>query len=161
MKKNTFCTAPRRPLWSMLALLSLALFGGGEAGLFLAASLAPDSDVAAFFSFLMLPAALIAGFYGWLGLALLSGVGRWVAGDFRRRPVDPGAERGQIVPDGSWAFVPAAAGFASVGGLLAGLLSATQSFLVVVGLYCLAGTLYGVALWRLARAGYLPFPDSD
>ena len=54
-----------------IVVLAAVFFGGGAVGSGLAAWLAPDSNVAAVLSFLMLPAALIAGFHAWLGLAIL------------------------------------------------------------------------------------------
>jgi hypothetical protein len=58
------------------------------------------------------------------------------------------------------AFVPVASGIGGAAGLLVAWLSSTHSGWLVVPSYLAAGTLYGVLVWRLARAGFLIPPES-
>jgi hypothetical protein len=132
-------------------------FGGAGVGLLLAEWLAPSAAIASLVSFLMLPAAMIAGFHAWLGAAILLSVPR-----LARRLIDPSGRTTEdcLVPPGAWAFLPIGSGAGGLGGLLTGLLS-PASVLVTVPIYWLAGTAYGFGLWRLARSGHLPFPDPE
>lgn len=152
---------PRRNTLIVVTILGVAFFGAGGLGLALAAALAPGSQVASAISFLLLPAALILGFNAWLGLAILILVPQLIARLLRPGPSRvPVEARSEVVPPGSWAFVPMSSVITLVGGIVVGFLSITHQSWVVALVYWLVGTAYGASLWFLARAGYLPFPDS-
>ena len=61
--------AERSPLTALAVVLGL-FFGGGALGLWVAGAVAPDAPLAAFVSFLALPAAFMLGFVLWAGAAL-------------------------------------------------------------------------------------------
>lgn len=152
-------TVPQRPLALRIVALAVALFGGAGIGLLLAAWLAPGSHLALISSFLFLPAVLVVGFHTWLGFALLL-----LAPHLIRRLAGsspPPAPRGHVIPPGAWSFLPVGSIFGLLGGAAAGLLFSSGSALVATLAYWAVGTAYGGALWHLARAGYLPFPESD
>lgn len=137
----------------------MALFGGAGIGFLLATWLAPGSHLALIFGFLLLPAVLIVGFHTWLGFAVLLLTLHLV----RRlgRPSPPPAPRGHVIPPGAWSFIPVGSCLGLLGGALAGLLFSSGSALHAALAWWAVGTAYGGALWHLARAGYLPFPESD
>ncbi|HUP35758.1 MAG TPA: hypothetical protein VNC82_10005 [Candidatus Limnocylindria bacterium] len=152
---------PRRRLLVTIAVLALAFFGAAGLGLALTERVAPGSHVAALLSFLLLPAALILGFYAWLGVAVLIAAPRLVAALVRGGPRRPPIESHQtVVPPGEWIFLPIASGLALPAGLVVGMLSPDRAVWAVGLLYWAIGTAYGASLWGLARHGYLPFPDS-
>lgn len=62
---------PRQNTLIAVIILAVLFFGAARVGLTLAATLAPESQVASVISFLFFPAALILGFNTWLGLAIL------------------------------------------------------------------------------------------
>lgn len=128
--------------------------GGGAAGTGLASLLAPGSVWAEAVGLFAFPLAFVFGMQAWFGLALLSVVPR-LLGFWRSRP----APLYPSVP-GSIAFVPIASAHGAVAGLVSGWLSSAYPFWVVAPAYWLAGTLYGVLAWRLARAGFLMPPES-
>lgn len=148
-----------RPLALRLLSLALALFGGAGIGILLAGMLAPGSQLALLLGFLLLPTILVVGLHLWLGFAVLL-----VALDFlrRRARAEPsGSARNLEIPPGAWAFIAVGSIAGLAGGVLTGLLFATGSVLRVTLAYWAAGSAYGAALWFLARAGYLPFPEGD
>jgi hypothetical protein len=151
----------RRNTLIVVTILAVAFFGAGGLGLALAAALAPGSQVAAAISFLLLPAALILGFNAWLGLAILilvpQLIGRLLGSGSMRPPIDA---RREVVPPGSWAFLPISSAVALAGGIVVGFFSVTHEVWFVALVYWTVGTAYGAILWFLARIGYLPFPDS-
>jgi len=57
--------------------------------------------------------------------------------------------------------VPASLITSLIAGLIMGLVSQRLGFALVVGLYGLLGLGYGVVCWKLARAGYIPFPEEE
>jgi hypothetical protein len=150
---------PRRSPLLLLVILATVFFGAAALGAGLAALFAPDSQAAAFVSFLLLPMALITGFQAWLGLAIIilvpSFLLRLLTGN---RPAS--VRDGEFVPPGSVVFLPIASGLGFAGGAFVGLVSDAHAAWLVILVYWLAGTGYGLALWILARTGYLPFPDS-
>lgn len=152
---------PRRNTLIVVTVLAVAFFGAGGLGLALAATLAPGSQVASAISFLLLPAALILGFNAWLGLAILILVPQLIVRLLRPGPSRVLVEaRREVVPPGSWAFLPMSSVIALAGGIVVGFLSVAYQGWVVALVYWLVGTIYGASLWFLARTGYLPFPDS-
>jgi hypothetical protein len=64
-----------------------------------------------------------------------------------------------LIP-GASAFVPIASGMGGAAGVVIGWLSTTPSIWLVTLIYWVAGTLYGLLAWRLARAGLLMPPES-
>lgn len=141
---------PRSP-WLQAAAMAILFLGGGIAGSLLATALAPESWLAAFAGLFAFPLAFAAGMPCWLGLALLTAA--W--GLVRR---GPRKTRPHEIPGGSIAFVPVAIGIAGAAGVVIGLCGSRLGFIATVALYLLLGITYGAACWRLARAGYLPFP---
>lgn len=149
----------QRPLGLRFVTLAMALFGGAGIGLLLAAWLAPGSLLALFFSFLLLPAALVVGFHIWVGFAVLLLVRHLIKRVARPSPTL--APRGHVIPPGAWSFIPVGSCLGLLGGALIGLLLSNGSAPNVTLAWWIVGTAYGGALWHLARAGYLPFPESD
>jgi uncharacterized membrane protein YccF (DUF307 family) len=47
----------------------------------------------------------------------------------------------------------------AISGFVAAAQSTRPGFLLTLTVYILVGVSYGIACWRLARVGYLPFPD--
>jgi len=152
---------PRRNSLIAVVILAVLFFGAAGVGLTLAATLAPESQVASVISFLLLPAALILGFNAWLGLAILILVPQFIARLLRGSPIRPPIDsRREGVPPGAWVFLPISSLIALAGGVVVGFLSAPYQGWFVALIYWLVGTVYGASLWFLARTGYLPFPDS-
>jgi len=153
---------PHRNTLIVVTILTVAFFGGAGLGLALAAALAPGSELASAISFLLLPAALILGFNAWLGLAILLLMPQLIAQLLRpgsnRAPIN---NRQDLVPPGYWVFVPTSTASSLLGGILVGILSVDHSGWLVAFSYGALGTAYGATLCLLARAGYLPFPNSD
>ena len=150
--------AERSPLAALAVVLGL-FFGGGALGLWVAGAVAPDAPLAAFVSFLALPAAFMLGFVLWAGAAL---PGAWRRLQALRRAKASGipAELPRVtVPPGSIAFVPAALIVNASAGLLVGMLSSTASILGAWALYSLIGVAYGIVCWQLAKRGLLAFPN--
>lgn len=142
------------------ALLYLILFfGSGFLGSQLARAMAPGSALAEFVSFLAFPAGFLFGVMAWAGAALPAAL-RILVRRLRSSGAPPvvAAQEPIIVP-GSWAFVPACMVTAGVAGVVAAVLSGTQGFVAVLGLYLLIGAGFGTLCWRLARSGVLPFPQ--
>jgi hypothetical protein len=147
---------------SLGCLVTSALFMGAPIpGLVLSQSLAPSSGVAGLVSFVMFPLAFVLGAHLWLGFVLLAAlwrlVGKFVRWLARRppRPDDrPPTPAGPQVPPGSFVFVPVSVGLSGLAGVCVGFLS-PAGFILTVGAYVFLGMLYGVAVWLLARAGYV------
>jgi hypothetical protein len=152
---------PRRNTLIVVTILAVAFFGAGGLGLALAAALAPGSQVASAISFLLFPFAMISGFNAWLGLAVLILAPQLIARLLRRGPSrGPTDARREVIPPGSWAFLPISSAVALAGGIVVGFFSVTHEVWFVALVYWMVGTAYGAILWFLARIGYLPFPDS-
>lgn len=143
-----------------LVLYFALFFGGGLLGSHLARAVAPGSGLAELVSFLAFPAAFLLGVFAWAGAALPAVVrglvrmlrARGAAGPGPRSAADP------VIVPGSFAFLPVALVVTGAAGCAVGLLSGTQSFVAVLGLYLLIGAGYGALCWRVARTGWLPFP---
>ena len=153
-----------RSPWLTLPIFFGLFFGGGWAGIQVSRALAPGSGVAEFVSFLALPAAFVVGLAGWAGAAIPAAVGRLIRLARERprerdgsTPPKPEESRARI-PPGSFAFVPAGLATCTISGMVVAGLSGSLGFGWVLGLYAALGLAYGVACWRLARTGYLPFP---
>jgi hypothetical protein len=149
--------APRGSDWLALALLLGLLFGGAAAGQAVARALAPGSVVAEWIGFFMLPLALALGLQLWLGLwLLLALIGlarrpqRWSSA-LERSPRARSAR-------GAWVFVPVAVGIGGMAGVLMAVTAAAPAALLVCPL---AGLLYGLTTWSLARSGWLRLPKHE
>jgi hypothetical protein len=141
-----------------VALTFAALFvGGAGVGVALADVLAPDSEWAEAVSAFALPLAFILGFQAWLGLALL-GMFAHAARRLTGRPATAAPIQPRI--PGAIVFVPIASGTGGAAGLIVAWLSSSRSAWLVLPAYWAVGTLYGVLVWRLARAGFLVPPES-
>lgn len=149
----------QRPLVLTIVALGVALFGGAGIGILLANWAAPGSHLALILGFLLLPAALGAGFHAWLGLAVIISAPRMIGRI--ARPSSPPAPQEDVTPPGAWSFLLVGSCFGLLGGAVTGLFFSSVSGLYSTLAFWAAGTAYGGALWRLARAGYLPFPESD
>ena len=145
-----------RPSW-LVALSLVVAFGAGPIlGMWLAHVLAPGSMVADATGMFAFPLAFAAGLQAWLGFAIFSAVLHL----FRRRARQTLPTRGPDVPPGSFVFVPLCITAGLVAGLVVGWMSDTQTMLTSLMAHVSVGALYGAAVWRLARSGYLPFPDT-
>jgi len=142
-------------LWLGVPIFFGLFFGGGYLGILLSRELAPGSGLAEFVSFLALPAAFVIGIVAWAGAAIPAAVRRLVR---LRRRRDHEERPEPTIPPGSAAFVPAALVTCLLAGAIVDALSPRLGFGWVICLYAVLGLGYGVACWRLARAGYLPFP---
>jgi hypothetical protein len=149
-------------------LVILATFvGAGLLGMRLAALLAPASGLASAVSTLMLPLGVFLGLVAWLGAALLlllpSAIRALLAllRGKRERTGQRAALDPLEVPPGSVVFVPTCTLCGASAGVIVGLVSPHWGFFSVVGLYLVLGLLFGILCWRLARAGYIPFPEPE
>ncbi|HUG27685.1 MAG TPA: hypothetical protein VMK53_05245 [Gemmatimonadales bacterium] len=152
-------TDPRRgSVLTGTFLYLLLFFGSGVLGGQLARAMAPGSALAEFVSFLAFPAGFLFGVMAWAGAALPAAL-RSMVRRLRMTGVTPAAPAQQpIIVPGSFAFVPTCVLTAAAAGVVAGVLSRTQGFAGVLGLYLLIGAGFGTLCWRLARSGVLPFP---
>lgn len=158
-------TRPAQRAASITIPITLLLFfGGGAAGLALAKAIAPQSAVGVVAGFLMLPAAFIAGFYTWLGIALFDALIKFLR---RGRPrAAPSAATGPpahalAVPPGSMGFLFTSLLISLMVGLVLAFLSTRMASSMALAAVVVAGAGYGVLCWMLARSGYLPFPEGD
>ena len=147
--------------WVSVPIVLGLLFGGGFAGEQLATVLAPNSAIASFISFLVLPASLVLGFVFWLGTASFIALRHAM----KRKKEDMGTAREEhawgktTIPPGSKAFVSASIFPSAFAGVLVGLFSSEFGFVWIVGIYIGIGLVYGLICWKLAENGYLPFPN--
>lgn len=149
---------PERPLSARLAAFALPFVAGPAVGSTLAAWLVPGSALAQALTFFVLPLAMIAGLYAWIGLALFTLLGRLVG----RLARGERTVRGAVAdgpPPGSFVFVPLSAAAMGLAGVVCGLLPSSIGFLPVTLVYAVCGAAYGGILHGLARRGYLQFPD--
>jgi hypothetical protein len=154
--RRTMSLTKPPPAWLSLLLYLGLFFGGGGLGIWVARWVAPDSNLAEFVSFLVLPAGFMFGIFGWAGAAIPAAIRRLL----RRRaaqPIEKSDSKPIIVP-GSFAFVPAALVTCVPAGMLVGVLSPDLGFVRVLLLYAGLGLGFGIVCWLLARAGYLQFP---
>jgi hypothetical protein len=150
---------PRSPLFTAAIFFGL-FFGGGFVGVQVSRALAPESGLAEFVSFLALPAAFVIGIAVWAGAAIPAAVRRFnrlIREGGRVSSVKDRATEAMI-PPGSFAFVPSALLASTLAGGIVAMISRPFGFFWVLFLYSALGFVYGVICWRLARAGYLPFP---
>jgi hypothetical protein len=144
----------QRSVWIQAAILAVAFFGGGAAGVGLSGRLAPDSAIAQFVGLFTFPMPFVVGMQLWLGVALITAVWRLLRG----RSLAAAAAIRAGVPPGSIVFLPISVALVGFAGLLIGILGSPLGLLATVGLYLLLGGFFGTACWLLARSGYLPFP---
>ncbi len=152
--------APRSALLIVTAL-AVALFGGAALGLGLAHLLAPRSVVADIVGFFVFPLAFALGWQAWIGLAIALSLPRLFRRLRRREElaVEPAKDREPLaVLPGAGVFVPIATGMGLAGGVLVGIVS-TWPLPVVLVAYTTGGLAYGLALWWLANAGFLLWPE--
>lgn len=154
----------QRPASITIPVMMVLFFGGGGAGLLLARAIAPQSAVGVVAGFLMLPAAFIAGFYTWLGVALVDALVRFLRSG--RPRVAPSAATGppahvSAVPPGSMGFLFTSLLISLMVGIVLAFLSSRMASSMALAAVLLAGAGYGVLCWVLARLGYLPFPEGD
>ncbi|MGE0820820.1 MAG: hypothetical protein AB7G75_00135 [Candidatus Binatia bacterium] len=153
---------PRRSTAALILTVLLTFLTGPLLGLFLAYTLAPDSNVAEILSFLGFSAILIVGMYAWLGVAVLILIPRLLRRlVFRGSTSAPDAVLSdqRELPPGALAFVIVGSLAGLAVGVPIGFFLSTLPFLLVVTIYWVTGTLFGAGLWLLARTGLLPFPE--
>ena len=150
---------PKRPT----SLLVLSFFGsfvsGPILGVALACLAAPKSTLAAGLGMFVFPVSFALGLQAWLGLAIVTAMIQLVRRLTAGEPWRPTGRAIAAVPSGSFAFVPISVGLGLLAGVFIGVLPDTHSLVGTVLLYTSAGAIYGMAVWQLARRGYLPFPE--
>lgn len=143
----------RHPLVHLITM-TVALFGGLPVGLWLGTSATtwdhPVADLVIAASVLALPGGLFAGFWLWLGAALVAMMASVVRGKGVRS-----------VPDtaGTWVLVPAHAVPLSVVGLVAAWLPGGWGPFVTLAAYLGVGLVWGLGVGWLARRGLLIPPE--
>jgi len=133
-------------------VLSGSLFlGGALGGVALTAALAPGSALSMLIGLCTLPFAFLTGMGLWLVMALPSDI----KGSFGRQGsgINPGAQ--SPARPGAIALLFTALGSSAIAGLALAFLSGWPA---IVFLMILAGLVYGVTCWLLARAGWLAYP---
>lgn len=153
---------PERPLVVQVA----SVVGGFAAGPLLAmavgAAVAPSGGGGATLGVFGFVGTFLAGLLLWMGLGIVTVVGRFLVGLARRRlpdsPAADGSER--LVPTGYGAFLVLGVMAGMGTGVVAGL-ATSAPFARAVAAWTLAGAVYGGALRALAHHGYLPFPEPD
>jgi hypothetical protein len=149
----------RSGLGQLAAVLAL-LIGGGVFGALLGKAVAPDSEAGVFVSGAMLPVALFVGVSLWLGAAVAFMRFHLLRRLFVGQPERLAAARARdIVPPGSFVFVPSSVATAVAAACVVSVLSTQATFLRVGGLYLTTGLVHGLVAWWLARVGLLPVPD--
>jgi hypothetical protein len=148
---------PQPSTLAQFSSLLLAFIGGGVAGQALAYVFASDSGLASGLSWMMLPLSLVIGMQLWLGFAILSAVFSLIRQLVVNKKLSKVSSQGP--PGGALAFIPVASCMSAVVGVIVSFVSSNESMLAVWTAYALTGVGYGVALWQLARKGFLPFPD--
>jgi len=143
--------AETRPLLAAVVAIALFLFGGLVCA-WLPRWLAPDSDLAAFVSFLALPAAFMISMLLWQGVTLVTGLFRLITQG--RQGLRNATATGALARK-AWLLIPLPIVFSTAAGVAAGLLG-DSGLLLTVGAYALAGGAYGVLCFGLGRAGMLP-----
>ena len=122
--------------------------------------LAPDSGLAEFINFLTFPAGFMIGVIFWEGTAIPAAIRRFI---HLYSSGNRSSERVRIntvksITPGTFAFVPALLITSVFAGFIMAAISDIAGFFWVLCIYCFIGLVYGVICWRLAQAGYLPFP---
>lgn len=128
-------------------------------GIALASVVAPQSGVVGMVSALTFPLVAFGGLMAWLGLAVLSLLLDLLMCLLRREWPDRAGADEFVVPRGHGAFLWMGLGGGVLAGLIAGAASVTWPLFAATLAYALVGVVYGALLDRLARAGWLPFPD--
>lgn len=155
-------TVPERSGWAQLGTVVLLLAGGPWGALELAAAAAPSSRVVQSLAPLAFAGILAGGLLLWMGVGIVSVVGRflWRLARGRNPWADaPGRSR-RLVPPGYGAFPV-------LGVAVGGALGATMAWLTgwtllpALAVWVGGGAGYGAALWSAAHWGYLPFPEPE
>lgn len=160
---SSVTSAPARHPALVLASAFASFAGGPVLGALVAHWAAPGSELAQLVSPLAFALAFVGGLMLWLGVGVLSLVGRALYGlmrgrrQWRRRS----RQAAGSPPPGSGAFLPLALGFGLLAGVVAGLAPQSISFWLACGGHLLVGAAYGAALRALARNGYLPLPEPE
>lgn len=144
----------RSPLLSFLVTVVMFI-GGGLAGVGLGMWVAPDSPVAQFVAFLVLPVSFIASMVLWQGLTLVLLLFRML----RRRQHNVPNEAVQMLRRKAVVMIPVPVLICVPAGLLVGLLGDGVVFGAV--LFAAVGLGYGFGLWALAQRDLLPLLDSE
>ena len=149
----------RSPSPVLAALISAAiLFSSTFLGSALAEQMAPDSRIAAILGFVMLPAAFLVGLQIWMGAAIIAFVfGRLSNSDRNRRDRRPPehSEGRRETRAGAYVFAIICPMATTVAGFLTALLSDSHGFFTIIATYTLVGTIFGIAVWILAKYGYI------
>ncbi|MCB9893015.1 MAG: hypothetical protein H6839_01035 [Planctomycetes bacterium] len=143
--------AETNPLAAGLIAMGVFLLGGLIC-VWLPRWLAPDSDFAAFISFLALPAAFMLSMVLWQGVTVLFGLFRRITRG--KRGVRDTSITGALARK-AWLLIPAPVLFNTGTGIATGLLG-HSGFALTVGVYAGAGLAYGLLCFGLGRAGMLP-----
>lgn len=149
-----------------LAVQVASVLGGFAAGPLLAmavgAAVAPSGGGGATLGLFGFVATFLGGLLLWMGLGIVSVLGRLLVGLVRRRVPDPPAADGseRLVPTGYGAFLVLGVMAGMGTGMVAGL-TTSAPLARALAAWTLAGAAYGWALRSLAHHGYLPFPEPD
>ena len=154
----------RSPSPVLAALVSAAvLFSSAFLGSALAERMAPDSSIAAILGFVMLPAAFLVGLQIWIGAAIIAFVFGRLSNNARckrdRQPIKK-REGCRETRAGAFVFAIICPLATAIAGFLTALLSNSHGFFTILGTYILVGGIFGVAVWILAKYGYIDPLDS-
>lgn len=123
----------------------------------MAERLAPGWFLAGLAGLFMLPLSFLVGLVLWQGVAIIKLLFRLPFLLFRR---SQGARVEVVaIPPGAAVFVPVALFFGLVGGFVIGAMPGDSGVFEATGWGGLLGGFYGVAVWQLARRGYIAFPE--
>lgn len=150
-EKKQLGLAETNPLLAGLVALGVFLLGGTIC-VWLPGWLAPDSELAAFVSFLALPAAFMLSMVIWQGLTLVVGLFKLLTGG-RRNLRDSNATT--ALASKAWLLIPIPLVFNTITGIVTGILG-DSGFLLTVAAYMAAGLGYGLLCFSLGRSGMLP-----
>ena len=134
-------------------LLALTI-GGSIVGVILSHLLAPQSGVATFVGFFMLPGALALGLSLWRGLAEFGGLFTLLKGTIKSRSLRESlAEQNKMDrPGGRFVLILASEGVCLASGIIIALLSKQYGLVIIAG-YAGLGLGYGVIEFLLAGRG--------
>lgn len=157
-------SSPQRPHFLTQVLVSGTVFlSGPPLGTYLSKSVAPDSVIADFVGFSMLPFALITGLQLWGLCADLKAIYHWVmrlSKKSRGQSSKSYSEQSGSVPSGSFLLIVYFTAVTTLAGLITTAVSTVEGGLGTILLkYALLGMIYGSVCWSLVCCGYLKFDD--